>query len=210
MRFFRTPPFFSNVTLGFVVGVFLSIAVLPQFFQQKSKVDVSPVDQFLTSGGTDVFAEVMSSSTPVQLRIPALQIDVPFSTSLGIDSDGAIEVPESYDTVGWYRFGPTPGALGPAVVLGHIDSHKGPAVFFYLGQLKADDDIFIDREDGTTAHFKVTLLQRNKQSDFPTHAVYGDIDHAGLRLITCAGKYERGSKQRYTHNLIVYATLVYE
>ena len=88
---------------------------------------------------------------------------------------------------------------------GPVDT--GPAVFFSLGQLKIGDDIYIERADGTTVHFKVESMERPAQSDFPTARVYGDIDHAGLRLITCTGIYVRGT-QRYTHNLIVYARLV--
>jgi sortase (surface protein transpeptidase) len=151
--------------------------------------------------------EVMASSTPVRLRIPEINVDVPFSNPLGLDAGGVVEVPEGYEEVGWYKYGPTPGALGPAVVLGHVDSYTGPAVFFYLGQIKEGSDIYIDRQDGSTAHFKVTKMSRHNQNDFPTREVYGDLPYAGLRLITCTGIYDRENK-RYTHNLIVYAKLV--
>jgi len=150
---------------------------------------------------------ILSESLPIKLRIPTLEIEASFEEPLGLLSNGEIEVPKSYTEVGWYKFGPTPGALGPAVILGHVDSYTGPAVFFYLGQLKPGDFIYVDREDGTTAQFEVTELERPRQSAFPTARVYGDIDHAGLRLITCSGTYVRGN-QRYTHNLIVYAKLV--
>ncbi len=148
----------------------------------------------------------MSAAQPTRLRIPALAIDVPFSEPLGVTVEGEIEVPQAYDSVGWYRFGPTPGEVGPAVVLGHVDSYEGPAVFFSLGQLTPGDDIYIDREDGSVAHFIVMELSRHEQSEFPTRAVYGDIPYAGLRLITCTGTYQH-SVERYTHNLVVFAKL---
>ena len=152
-------------------------------------------------------ALVLSKSLPVKLRIPELSIDSSFVAPLGLLPDGEVEVPDSYTEVGWYKFGPTPGELGPAVILGHVDSYQGPAVLFSLGQLEIGQKIFIDREDGTTAVFEVTELERPRQSAFPTAQVYGDIDHSGLRIITCSGIYVRGT-QRYTHNLIVYAKLV--
>lgn len=150
---------------------------------------------------------VLERSLPQRLRIPGIGIDTLFTEALGLTETNEIEVPVNYDTLGWYQFGPTPGEIGPAVVLGHVDSETGPAVFFNLGQLEVGDLLYIDRADGSTATFVVTELERPRQSGFPTARVYGDIDHAGLRLITCSGSFIRG-QQRYTHNLIVYARLV--
>ncbi len=170
-------------------------------------------------GATEVFApmetelndevqgEVMSKSNPVRLMIPAIGVDTEFEAPLGLKANREIEVPKSYTNVAYYENGPTPGELGPSVILGHVDSFEGPAVFFSLGQLKEGDEIRVKREDGSTAVFAVTKLERHSQNGFPTKEVYGDIDHAGLRLITCTGLYEK-EVLRYTHNLIVFAKLV--
>lgn len=149
----------------------------------------------------------MAASLPVTLRIPAIALSSGFVEPLGLTDRNEIEVPASYDRVGWYGFGPTPGEIGPAVILGHVDSKAGPAIFWSLGKLEKGDTIFIDRTDGTTVEFQVTELRRVAQSHFPTLEVYGDIDFAGLRLITCSGLYVRG-EQRYSHNLIVFAKAV--
>lgn len=149
---------------------------------------------------------VLPESEPTVLSIPAINLETTFEEPLGLKPDRSSEVPDSYTKVGWYKYGPTPGELGPAVILGHVDSYEGPAVFFSLGQLEEGDDIFVTRKDGSTAHFIVTRLDRPSQDSFPTRDVYSDIDHAGLRLITCSGTFQQGI-QRYTHNLIVYAAL---
>jgi len=166
------------------------------------------LDEVIREGGpaAAVRGSVLSESPPTRLRIPAIGVDTSFVT-LGIDENREIEVPKSFTEVGWYEYGPTPGELGPAVVLGHVDSYEGPAVFFSLGQLRAGDRIEIDREDGSTAVFEVKTSERYPQSNFPTSLVYGDIDHAGLRLITCSGSYDYQSL-RYDQNLVVYAELV--
>lgn len=156
---------------------------------------------------TTISGPILPSSAPVALRIPKLSLETSFVPPLGLLENGEVAVPDSDTKVGWYKYSPTPGALGPAVILGHVDSYAGPAVFFSLGQLEPGDDVYVDREDGTTAHFKIESLERPSQSAFPTERVYGNIDHAGLRLITCSGVYVRGTA-RYTHNLIVYARLV--
>lgn len=149
---------------------------------------------------------VMAESKPVRLRIPKLFIDTNF-VPLGLDENNEIEVPEGYTEVGWYTYGPTPGELGPSVVLGHVDSKNGPGVFLFLGQLKEGDLIHVDREDGSTATFRVTTMERYDRSNFPTQTVYGNINHAGIRLITCTGTYS-ASIDEYDRVLIVYGELV--
>jgi len=163
------------------------------------------IEQLDTSG--EVVSGVLGAAYPDRIRIPKIGVDAVFEAPLGVDSSREIEVPEGYETVGYYKHGPTPGELGPAVVLGHVDSYQGPAVFYSLGQLAEGDTIEIDRDDGTTAVFAVDRLERHAQSGFPTRQVYGDLDYAGLRLITCSGTFDRGI-QRYSHNLIVFARLV--
>jgi sortase (surface protein transpeptidase) len=196
----------SSSKLWLILATLIIIAIGTYGLVFKS----APAEETLVAENTPVnvlAGPTMSSSTPTTLRIPKLSISAPFTEPLGLLEDGEVAVPDSDTKVGWYKYSPTPGALGPAVILGHVDSYTGPAVFFYLGQLEPGDDIFVDREDGTTAHFKVESLERPRQAEFPTARVYGNIDHAGLRLITCSGLYVKG-KQRYTHNLVVYARLV--
>ena len=151
----------------------------------------------------------MPQSEPVGIRIPSVDIEAEFEEPLGLQSDGEIEVPDSFKTVGWYKYGPTPGELGPSVVLGHVDSKAGAEVFYNLRNMEVGDEIFIEREDGTVAVFEVTELEQHPQDDFPTEEVYGDLNYPGLRLITCSGVYDQG-EARYTHNLIVYAKLKVE
>ena len=169
----------------------------------------------LCGEGTDsttmpaVVAPAVKVAPPARLRIPAVGIDATFEGPLGVNEDKTVEVPHSFTELGWYQYGPLPGEIGPAVILGHVDSYRGPAVFFNLKDTQPGDMIEIERTDGSRATFLITKLLKRQQSDFPTEAVYGDIDYAGLRLITCTGVYDHGT-QVYSHNLIVFAKLVSE
>lgn len=154
----------------------------------------------------EVVGPTMPPMEPVSLRIAAIDLAVPFGAPLGLNEDGTVGVPDDYEQVGYYAYGPTPGELGPAVVLGHVDSYEGPAIFYSLGQLSVGDEIEIERLDNSVAVFEVTKLERHQQGAFPTEAVYGNINFAGLRLITCSGTFDRG-EQRYSHNLVVFAKL---
>ncbi|HEY7273537.1 MAG TPA: sortase, partial [Actinoplanes sp.] len=101
---------------------------------------------------------------------------------------------------------PTPGSLGPAVLAGHVDYHKQPGTFAHLATLASGDTVTVARQDGSTATFGVTAIQRYAKSRFPSAAVYGAINHAGLRLITCGGDFD-SSTGHYRDNIVVYATL---
>ena len=194
----------QRVLFAFVFGSIVSVGL---FYMQTAGTQNEVVQPTEESSIDTSIGVSLPSSEPNRLRIPALKLNTTFVAPLGLLPNGEAAVPDSYGEVGWYKYSPTPGSLGPAVIFGHVDSYSGPAVFFSLGQLKPGDDIYVEREDGTTAHFKVESMERPAQSDFPTTRVYGDINYAGLRLITCTGIYVRGT-QRYTHNLIVYAKLV--
>ncbi len=156
---------------------------------------------------SEVATSSFARSAPNRLVIPRLNLDTGFVAPLGLNADRTIAVPDDYNAVGWYSGGATPGEVGPAVILGHVDSTEGPAVFYSLGQLKVGDEIMVSREDGTTATFLVEQLERHPQSEFPTVSVYGPTDYPALRLVTCSGTFDKGS-QRYSHNLVVYARLM--
>jgi hypothetical protein len=118
-----------------------------------------------------------------------------------------MEVPQDPDRAGWYHLGPTPGALGPAVIAGHVTWDGLPAVFFELADLREGDLVQVARSDDRVAVFRVTQVGTYRKSEFPTRSVFGAIDHAGLRLITCGGEFD-GSSRRYSDNVVVFARLV--
>jgi len=159
-----------------------------------------------TSQSTLASGLVASSSRPITLVIPKANIHTTFEGSLGLDESNAIVVPQGYDTVGWYKNGPLPGETGPSVILGHVDSKDGPAVFFSLGEVSIHDEVYIERIDGSKLTFTIEDIERVEQDEFPSERVYGAVPYAGLRLITCSGIYDKGV-ERYSHNLIVYAVL---
>ncbi len=174
----------------------LSAAVPP------SAAATTPVasGQVLTRG------PLLPTSTPTRVEIPALRVNVPL-TGLGRQADGSMQVPTDAHTVGWYTGAPTPGSLGPAVLAGHVNYHGKDGTFARLSTLRAGDRITVARQDGTTATFTVTSVDRYAKDQFPSAAVYGSIDHAGLRLITCGGPFDSGSGH-YVDNIVVYADLL--
>ncbi len=149
---------------------------------------------------------LMGTSTPTRVVIPALDVDVALA-GLGQQADGTMQVPTDAKTVGWYTKAPTPGSLGPAVLAGHVDYQNKPGSFNRLTDLKAGDSINVDRQDGSMAMFTVIKVERYAKDKFPTNAVYGTINRAGLRLITCGGNFD-STAGHYKDNIVVYADLI--
>jgi sortase (surface protein transpeptidase) len=148
---------------------------------------------------------VLPASDPVSVSIPRIGVQSRL-VDLGRDADGAMEVPQNPARAGWFTGGPAPGALGPAVISGHVTWDGAPGVFYRLGTMRHGDQVTVARKDGKTAVFTVTRVDRFSKSRFPSGAVYGAIDHAGLRLITCGGAYD-AVRHRYLDNVVVFARL---
>jgi hypothetical protein len=142
---------------------------------------------------------------PVRVEIPSVGIASNLER-LGLASDGAIQTPEDWDSAGWYRGGPRPGQHGAAVILGHVDSTTGPAVFYRLRQLQAGDRITVDRADGTAAVFEVERVEQHGKTRFPTDDVYYPTPEPTLRLVTCGGDFDTAARS-YTDNVVVFARL---
>lgn len=146
-------------------------------------------------------------SAPTRVKIPRIGVDAPLA-SVGVLRSGEIEVPplDRPGLAGWYRLGPSPGEQGPAVILGHVNTRRGPAVFNRLRELTRGDKVTVTRTDGSTVVFTVEATEQASKHRFPTKRVYGHVDGAALRLITCGGVLNPRSHS-YTDNIIIYATL---
>jgi Sortase domain len=142
-------------------------------------------------------------SLPVALTIPSIGVQTSL-IRLGLTASGALQVPPSTAVAGWYTGSPRPGAVGPAVIAGHVDSRVGPGVFFRLSSLRPGDRVYVRRADGTLAVFRVTAVRQFPKDSFPTSAVYGPTPDAELRLVTCGGTFDPALRS-YLNNTVVYA-----
>jgi sortase (surface protein transpeptidase) len=148
-------------------------------------------------------AQDSTVALPVALTIPAIGVQTSL-VHLGLTASGALQVPSSTAVAGWYTGSSRPGAIGPAVIAGHIDSYTGPGIFFRLSQLRPGDRVYVRRADGTIALFYVTAVRSYAKDNFPTQAVYGPTPDAELRLITCGGTFDPELRS-YLSNTVVYA-----
>jgi sortase (surface protein transpeptidase) len=145
-------------------------------------------------------------SVPDRIHIPAIYANAPL-TPLGLDTNDNLHVPPDTDRnlAGWYKGGPAPGVAGASVIVGHVDTMKGPAVFYNLGSLHKGNTIEVHRQDGRTAVFTIYGIEVYPKKNFPTGRVYNNTSGPELRLITCGGGFTK--KTGYLGNVVVYARL---
>ena len=144
-------------------------------------------------------------AAPVSLTIPAIGVKTSL-VHLGLQPNGTLQVPDTTTVAGWYTGSPRPGAVGSAVIAGHVDSRYGPGIFFWLRTMRAGERIYVKRADGTLAVFTVTGVRTYPKDQFPTAAVYGPAPDAELRLITCGGLFDQ-SVGSYLSNVVVFARM---
>ena len=144
-------------------------------------------------------------ASPRRILIPEIGLR---STMVPLDvrPDGILETPEDFSRAGWYANGPEPGEPGPAVIVGHVDSRVGPAVFFRIPELMAGHRIMVETTSGQTFTFVVERVERYSKKHFPTSEVYGHTRQPVLRLITCGGRFNRAVGS-YQDNIVVFARL---
>ena len=140
---------------------------------------------------------------PTAVSIPRLGVRQGL-VDLGVAAGGTAEVPTDFADVGWFTPGGRPGARGPTVLMGHVDSTAGPAVFYELRDLAPGDAVELTVADGSTATYTVTGTEQVAKDTFPTAAVFGATADDVLRLITCTGAFDAGARS-YTDNLVVTA-----
>jgi hypothetical protein len=157
------------------------------------------------AGGDSSNLSPLPASRPVRVRIPVLGVTSSVM-DLGLAADGSMELPPGAYPVGWYDRSPTPGEVGPSVVVGHVDWAGDRGAFYGLRAMRAGDRVVVDRADGTTATFRVDRVERHAKADFPTGEVYGEVGYPALRLITCGGRFDRTTGD-YEDNVIVFARL---
>jgi sortase (surface protein transpeptidase) len=140
---------------------------------------------------------------PVAVDIASIGVHTDLVT-LDVDPTGMLEAPADFEKAGWWAAGPAPGADGAAVLVGHLDSHRGPAAFFRVPSLKPGDGIEVRRADGSTAAFVVDAVRQYSKDSLPARQIYGPTPGPELRLITCGGRFDRRTRS-YDDNIVVFA-----
>jgi len=160
-------------------------------------------DPVAAAGAAALPADVSVS----RVEIPSIGVSTTDLEGLSLDNTGELGAPVDYTKAGWYEAGVVPGQVGPAIIAGHVDSAIGPAIFEDLAEVPMGAEIRVTLSTGEVLTFRVDSELQSDKATFPTSDVYGNVPTPQLRVITCAGPFDRGTGH-YTENLILFASLV--
>jgi LPXTG-site transpeptidase (sortase) family protein len=165
----------------------------------------APERQDDTDEAPTVEPETGSTADPVGLRIDKLDVDAPID-AYGVDErTGEMAVPDNATDVAWYKFGPSPGDAGSAVLAAHVDlASSGPGVFFELQTLNEGDRVVVSYEDGSEMRFRVVARVTYEKDELPLDVIFSRQGPPVLTLITCGGGFN-SNIARYDSNVVVYA-----
>lgn len=147
----------------------------------------------------------VASSAPRTLSIPSIGVTTSVG-QLGLLANGQVMVPATTKTAGWFKYGPAPGQVGSSVILGHVDSYKGPGIFFYIRTLHPGALVTVGLANGKKVKFVVTKVVQYSKQGFPNRLVYGALDKPGVRalnLVTCGGAFDHATGS-YLANIVVF------
>ena len=144
---------------------------------------------------------------PVAVTVEGTGIDLDV-VAVGVESDGAMTLPDNHVQAGWYRFGPAPGApAGAAVLAAHVDSETEQLPIAALDDVSPGTTVSVTRSDGSTLRYQtqeVRNIPKNSLSEFNLFDRSGD--HR-LLLVTCGGKW-LPAEADYEDNVVLTAVPV--
>jgi hypothetical protein len=198
----------SGPLAGLAAG--LVLAVVPAGVWVAGAASPAPAPQPLVTAAPPAPAALAVAAAPdpappVRIRLPALGVDAPVAP-VGVDERGRMAVPLDVATVGWYRFGPGPGAAaGSAVLSGHVDDREqGYGAFHRLGDLAPGDPVTVDRVEGGAVTYRVESVTRVPKADLPVADVFARDGAPRLTLVTCGGPFDYDA-HGYSENVVVVA-----
>ena len=140
---------------------------------------------------------------PIGLVVDSLGISSAPIIDVGVEPNGEMEIPGATE-IGWYRFGPTPGEPGSAVLAAHIAFNGRDGVFRDLDEVEVGDVVEVLYDDGSTSRFQITDTAQYAKDELPVDRIFSKDSDPVLTLITCGGDFNR-SLRSYSDNVVAYA-----
>jgi sortase (surface protein transpeptidase) len=190
-------------------GVPLAVALAPT--QAPSSPATAGPDDEPSRSATDASLDALSSErdpAPTRFQVPDLGIDAAVD-AVGVEDDGSMVIPAEIARVGWYRFGPAPGAArGNAVVAGHVDAAgEGPGALFDLRGVEVGARITVTDESGEEHTYEVVSRETVTKDVLPIEQIFDRTGEHRLVVITCGGPFQPELRS-YRDNVVVTAVPV--
>lgn len=156
-------------------------------------------------GSAATLPDFDSGPTPVAMSFDAIGAGLAPIVSVGVEANGDMEIPGA-DEVGWYRYGPVPGAQGSAVLAAHVSWNGRDGVFRRLSRSEPGQQFTVSFDDGSIAAYEVVAIRQYGKDELPDE-IFATSGDPQIVLITCGGSFNRALNS-YNDNIVAYAVPV--
>ncbi|MBC1291376.1 class F sortase [Listeria booriae] len=158
------------------------IATIPQNQPKTKQKSIAPVQIIFRQG------------TKTQIQNPVRPV--------GTDKDGRMEVPDGIDAVYWYKYGPSPGDKGNAIIAGHRDWGGELGLFKYLEDISVGEKVTIGYANNTKKEFQVKSKNSYAVKDFPQELMDTTKGNK-VTLISCTGSFDRSQDGYQSREVVI-------
>ncbi|WP_309057667.1 class F sortase [Streptomyces sp.] len=126
---------------------------------------------------------------PVRVVVDGSPIDMPV-VPVGVEDNGAMTIPDNHVELGWYRYGPSPGAdEGAAVVAGHVDTLTEVTPMAQLEDVPVGAEVRVERADGSVQRYRTESVQHVHKKSLAEADLFRRTGEPVLHLVTCGGEW---------------------
>ncbi|MFI7483872.1 class F sortase, partial [Kocuria sp. M1R5S2] len=126
---------------------------------------------------------------PVRMVVDGSPIDMPV-VPVGIEDNGAMTIPDNHVELGWYRYGPSPGAAeGAAVVAGHVDTLTEVTPMARLKDVPTGAEVRVERADGSVLRYRTESVRHVHKTSLADADLFRRTGEPVLHLVTCGGEW---------------------
>lgn len=141
---------------------------------------------------------------PASVRVPSVGLELGV-VPVGVRDDGQMDVPDLVSELGWYRYGPAPGAdAGSAVLAAHFDSDIGAAPMASVLRASTGDAVEVSTTSGEVLRFRITSIEQISKAELPLASLFARDGAHAMRLVTCGGDWDAAAGA-YQDNIVVTA-----
>lgn len=148
--------------------------------------------------------KIDTSVFPAKLASRDLGISLPVK-AVGVTKDGAMEVPDTVQEVGWYRFSSNSSSrVGTIVLASHVDTRKeGLGQFVQLHDAKKGQKVTLVDGSGRKSEYRIAEVAWQDKTKVDWDRVFDRAGSPRLVMITCGGAYDQDDG--YRDNVLVTA-----
>lgn len=156
-----------------------TVAITPSATPEPTPYDLTPVE---------IYFPTLEQVCEIQ---PVGKVDPKTKEEVAPEEPGAMGTVDSNVIAAWYKYGPSPGDKGNAIINGHKSWGGEKGVFYELKDMQLNDEVVIQMNDASYLYWYVEEVNVYNRDEVPIDVMYPDWgEEPKLTLISCTGSWD--------------------